>query len=652
MKRTLWLLLFFCQFSMTAAAHDGGEPHQHAAADRKWTLTTGETMTGSFVSARGGRVIIRRSDGWLRPLSLRQLSADDQTWVADRQLQIEQLNTLPQYVIASLPVANAVEPNMPNGAVSADAAAQKQQLEQSFKPFSDVVKTRSDDNFFYVESNGVPDHEMMVGITAWQQQVPLPQKYNGENAWRIPLNPVPAKEPMSAKNNFFRGAIAIAVNGVPIFNPIKNDGKTDTLLAGELDNFGGHCGRADDYHYHIAPVHLEKQTGAGKPVGWALDGYPIFGYQDPTAKDFAPLDAMNGHTGPDGQYHYHATKTYPYLNGGFHGEVVERDGQVDPQPRAESPRPALPPLRGAKIVRFEQKQPGSYLLTYDINGRSGTVGYTIAASGAVSFEFRSPDGETTKEEYQPRAGGRRPPGGGGGGGGGQKGGGGNRPPGDRPPGGGGGGNRPPGDRPPGDRPPGERPPGDRPPGNRPPGGGGGQRSPGGQGGNRPPREGAGGPAAAKQHPQIGNMKLSSSSVSAAGRLSVDCTCDGKSQSPAIAWENAPEGTKSFVVSLWHTAPDQEKSYWLLYNIPASVKSLPQNVRGVGIAGLNDRKERGFDPMCSQGPGVRTYHITVYALSEELKLNPGSTNRAAVVDAVKNIKLAETTFDFQYERQEQ
>jgi Raf kinase inhibitor-like YbhB/YbcL family protein len=500
-----------------------------------------------------------------------------------------------------------------------------------------------------VESNGVPDHEMMVGITAWQQQVPLPQKYNGENAWRIPLNPVPAKEPMSAKNNFFRGAIAIAVNGVPIFNPIKNDGKTDTLLAGELDNFGGHCGRADDYHYHIAPVHLEKQTGSGKPVGWALDGYPIFGYQDPTAKDFAPLDAMNGHTGPDGQYHYHATKTYPYLNGGFHGEVVERDGQVDPQPRAESPRPALPPLRGAKIVRFEQKQPGSYLLTYDINGRSGTVGYTIAASGAVSFEFRSPDGETTKEEYQPRAGGRRPPGGGGGGG--QKGGGGNRPPGDRPPGGGGGGQRPPGDRPPGGA-GGNRPPGDRPPGNRPPGGGGGQRPPGGQGGNRPPRGGAGGPAAAKQHPQIGNMKLSSSSVSAAGRLSVDCTCDGKSQSPAIAWENAPEGTKSFVVSLWHTAPDQEKSYWLLYNIPASVKSLPQNVRGVGIAGLNDRKERGFDPMCSQGPGVKTYHITMYALSEELKLNPASTNRAAVVDAVKNIKLAETTFDFQYERQEQ
>jgi len=94
-----------------------------------------------------------------------------------------------------------------------------------------AIKTRWDDRFFYVESKGIPDHRMMVGITAWQQQVPLPQSYTGNNAWRIPLHPVEAKNPLSAKSHFFRGAIAMAVNGVPIFNPIKNDGKTDTLLA-------------------------------------------------------------------------------------------------------------------------------------------------------------------------------------------------------------------------------------------------------------------------------------------------------------------------------------------------------------------------------------------------------------------------------------
>ena len=104
-----------------------------------------------------------------------------------------------------------------------------------FNHFAPLVQTRFDDNFLYIESNSIPDHPMMIGITAWQQQVPLPQPYNGNNAWRIPLHPVVAKNPLSAKDNFFRGAIALAANGVPIFNPIKNDDKTDTLLAGELD---------------------------------------------------------------------------------------------------------------------------------------------------------------------------------------------------------------------------------------------------------------------------------------------------------------------------------------------------------------------------------------------------------------------------------
>ena len=180
----------------------------------------------------------------------------------------------------------------------------------------------------------MPDHRMMVGITAWQQQVPIPQSYTGENAWRIPLRPVPAEKPMSAKDHFFRGAIALAVNGVPIFNPIKNDGRTDTLLAGELDEFGDHCGREDDYHYHIAPLHLDQTTGQDPALSYALNGYPIYEYDEPNATKVAKLDVFNGHELETGSYHYHATKKYPYLNGGFHGEVTERDGQVDPQPRA------------------------------------------------------------------------------------------------------------------------------------------------------------------------------------------------------------------------------------------------------------------------------------------------------------------------------
>jgi hypothetical protein len=171
----------------------------------------------------------------------------------------------------------------------------------AFAPFAPAVKTRWDERWLYVESNGMPDHRLMVGITAWQQQVAIPQHYFGENAFQIPLHPVVAKTPLSAKSHFFRGAIAVAANGVPIFNPIKNDGKTDTFIAGELDEFGGHAGRGDDYHYHIAPLHLAKLVGKDKAIAYALDGYPIYGLTEPDGSPAGQLDSFNGHADAKGQ---------------------------------------------------------------------------------------------------------------------------------------------------------------------------------------------------------------------------------------------------------------------------------------------------------------------------------------------------------------
>lgn len=147
----------------------------------------------------------------------------------------------------------------------------------------------------------------------------------------------------------------------------------------------------------------------------------------------------------------------------------------------------------------------------------------------------------------------------------------------------------------------------------------------------------------------GQLAVTSSSVDATGNIAVECTCDGASASPSVRWQGAPEGTKFYAMSLWHTAPDQEKSYWLVYNIPASVTELPKNARNIGITGLNDRREATYDPMCSKGPGLKKYHITVYALSEEPKVAAGKVTRASLREAIKNITLAEGTLDFQYER---
>lgn len=335
---------------------------------------------------------IRSPDGSLRNLTLDSLSPADQSWVRDRTSEIRRLNSGAEIQLLALR-------DRADSEESPEASAPA--ILSFFKPFDETLKFRWDDNFLYVGSNGMPDHRIMVGITAWQQQVPLPQHYFNENSWRIPLNPVVARTPLSAKDNFFRGAIALAVNGVPIFNPIKNDGRTDTLLAGELDEFGGHCGRADDYHYHVAPVHLEPKVGKGNPLAFALDGYPLLGYDEPDGSPALPLDAMNGHEDEDGHYHYHATKTYPYVNGGFHGEISLRGGQVDPQPHAEPLRSAQSPLPGATITAFHSPKPGSYRLTYLLGGQEHFVNYSLGGhNDQVSFEFADHSGASRVETYR------------------------------------------------------------------------------------------------------------------------------------------------------------------------------------------------------------------------------------------------------------
>jgi hypothetical protein len=284
---------------------------------------------------------------------------------------------------------------------------------EPFLKFPDAVLVDWDEKYLYVGSDGLPDHPLMIGITAWQQQVPLPQCYYGGNAWPIPLHPIPSTNGMSAKTNFFRGAIAVAANGIPIFNPIKNDGRTDTYLAGELDQYGGHCGRADDYHYHVAPWHLAERLGPSLPLAYALDGYPIYGMSEPDGGSVARLDSFQGHTNGLGEYHYHASKSYPYINGGFHGEVSVQGGGVEPQPNATPVRQATAPLPGAKITGFEMSaDKKKYQLEYVQNGKKGSVSYEILSGGNVQFSFKNPDGTTSEsigKTGRTGGGGNRPP---------------------------------------------------------------------------------------------------------------------------------------------------------------------------------------------------------------------------------------------------
>ena len=603
MHRTCWtglIGLAIVGWSANAVAHPGHD-HGRPTTIRVWTKKdSGQEVRGAFVAARDGSIQIRKLDDSLLSMKVEDLSIADRQFVDERTNQVRELNlkrlnaifaaeaaaTQRPHVTAPLiELAQRAIPRNRNMEPTLARDPKRPAIADAFEPFAQLksILYRWDDKYFYVESNGIPDHPLMIGIKAWQQQVPLPQKYFGDNAWMIPLHPVPAKEPASTNGRFLRGAIALAVNGIPIFNPLNNRGD-DAYLFGELDNYGGHCGRGDDYHYHLAPMHLQKQVGKGKPIAYALDGYPIYGYEEPDGGKAAQLDELGGHQDKAGNYHYHAQKTYPYLNGGFYGEVTEIEGQVDPQPHAEPVREALPPLRGAKIVGFEYTPPNKFLLTYDVNGGKGTVAWSVKGDGAATFRFTDVDGQVRDEVYQPR--GRRP---------------------------------------------GEA------------GQGAGQRG-------SASASGAQRAAPTRSRGPVQQLVVSSSAFTAGGNLPVTFTCDGEGVSPPVSWTAGPAGTKSYALNLWHIPqPGEIKSYWVVYDIPANTTKLPKNATAIGRLGRNDHDRTAYDPMCSKGPGVKQYAVTVYALSKELNLKPDSVNREVLLEAIEDCTLAEGTLTYNYAR---
>ena len=93
-------------------------------------------------------------------------------------------------------------------------------------------------------------------------------------------------------------------------------------------------------------------------------------------------------------------------------------------------------------------------------------------------------------------------------------------------------------------------------------------------------------------------------------------------------------------------------YWVLYNIPANVTWLPRNVSGTGILGtnsVNDKTE--YAPPCSQGPGIKAYTYTVYALSENpaFSVSPDLVTREVLLNAMESITISSAKMTVYYSR---
>jgi len=446
--------------SITLMAHPGG----HFEQDGKlilntWTLKSGKEIKGNFSHVKGDRLFLEGVDGHLVSRSFDELSAQDLKLVQFKQARMAALNggnevsvnrsyspaNLSFYVMAFLLlvllfiksrrkdrqlVSKAINLNQSTQAavgimlaIASIYACKKAIvtsagttpttiipktrttfLDSSFADYKPGLETRSDASYYYVATSGIPAHNMMVGITSWQQQVPIPQLYTGSNSWSIPLQPSYAASPLSTKTNFMKGAVAVAVNGVPIFNALNNRGE-DAYLIGELDNWGGHCGRADDYHYHAAPMHLSGKAGL-KPIAFALDGFAVYGSKEPEGTTMEPLDICHGHTAKNGVYHYHGTSDYPYVIGAMKGTVSTDpltpapENQILPQAFAKAARPALTPLRDATITDFKSTASNAYSLTYRIGSKYGYVNYSWDALNKFSFTLIDTAGKSVTTVYQ------------------------------------------------------------------------------------------------------------------------------------------------------------------------------------------------------------------------------------------------------------
>lgn len=133
------------------------------------------------------------------------------------------------------------------------------------------------------------------------------------------------------------------------------------------------------------------------------------------------------------------------------------------------------------------------------------------------------------------------------------------------------------------------------------------------------------------------------------------TCDGDNVSPPLQWENVPEGTQSLaLIADDPDAPGGTFTHWVIYNIPPSLRWLPEDVRrdqvlpnGV-LQGINSFQRIGYGGPCPP-EGTHRYFFRLYALDTRLDLPPG-VSKEHLLEAMEGHILAEARVTAKYSRQ--
>ena len=133
------------------------------------------------------------------------------------------------------------------------------------------------------------------------------------------------------------------------------------------------------------------------------------------------------------------------------------------------------------------------------------------------------------------------------------------------------------------------------------------------------------------------------------------TCDGEDISPPLQWSDPPQGTQSFaLIADDPDAPIGTWVHWVLYNLPAEARALPEAVPPDAELpdgsrhGQNGWRKLGYGGPCPPS-GTHRYFFKLYALDTVLDLAAGASKKQ-VLQAMEGHILAQTELMGVYTRQ--
>jgi Raf kinase inhibitor-like YbhB/YbcL family protein len=148
--------------------------------------------------------------------------------------------------------------------------------------------------------------------------------------------------------------------------------------------------------------------------------------------------------------------------------------------------------------------------------------------------------------------------------------------------------------------------------------------------------------------EAGDLTLSSPVFTDKGELPELYTCGSEDISPALSWWGTPFETRSFVLIMDDPdAPQSTFVHWVVYNIPAEIRSLQENtpigaeLPNGSTQGINNFADQGYGGPCLSQGQRHEYRFTLYAVDTTITLSPYSATKNAVLASIEGHILEQT-----------